>query len=175
MIWDVCYQRLKKTNLKNENCALPFVWDWGEVSGPSLCKNFRKIIMHTQREMHVFAQWMKAQRHGRVTGWICQNLFPVYFILCLWNLGKTKTGKHSGRGRVWNPNGQNCFSTTCLKWRIRNEKYGNKVNFGHNYCSIVTTMSPWISVIVFTYIMTTKGEILSMSYICCNDKQDHTG
>lgn len=102
VIWNVCYQRLGKTNVKNENCALPFVWDWGEVSGLGVSKKkIKKIIMSTQREMHVFAQCMKAQREGRVTGRICQNLFLLYFISCLWTLGKTMTGKHWGKAQVW--------------------------------------------------------------------------
>lgn len=81
-------------------------------------KQNRKIITSTQREMHVFAQCLKAQRRGRVTGWICQNLSPSYFIFCLWNLGKTITGNCWGRGRVWTPK----CTTICLKEEIRDKK-----------------------------------------------------
>ena len=97
-------------------------------------KKIKKIIRSTQREMHVFAQCMKAQTKGRLTGRICQNVFPSYFIYWLSNPGKTLTGKHWGKVRVWTPNELIwgffvCFfSNNNSKWRIRN-KHSTKFQF----------------------------------------------
>lgn len=101
-------------------------------------KKIKKIIRSTQREMHVFAQCMKARTKGRLTGRICQNLFPSYFTYCLWNPGKTITGKHWGKVWVWTQNELIClffllffccfFSNNTSKWRIRN-KHSSKFQF----------------------------------------------
>lgn len=60
LIHYVCSQRLEKTNLENEKCVLSFVWDRGEVSGLSVFEENIKIILSTQREMHVFGQCYKS-------------------------------------------------------------------------------------------------------------------